>query len=224
MKRYRHFLSTVTLFLISSFLLMGCNSPRSADLVAIDFYDLIVKQTINDSLIELGFPKELGDQTTSHLEKTLEENIQSALTIDGSVAITSDQLKKLTDAYLLALKNLEATASVKPHKDSKKCTVALTTSYLDYKAIDENATKEALKMIDISTYTDENLYLKDLMNLYIEQLIKGYKEAIPSKDNPEDNTKDHTKDFEFVLENKVWVPANYNQFLSTICTMIAAQP
>lgn len=220
MKRYRHFLSTFILFLISSFLLVGCNSPRSADLVALDFYDLIVKQTTNDSLIELGFPKELGDQTTSHLEKTLQENIQSALTIDDSVAITQDQLEGLTTAYLEAIRKLKATALVISYEGSKKCTVELTTSYLDYKAIDENATQEALKMIDISTYTDENLYLKDLMNLYIEQLIKGYKAAIPSEDHKED----HTKNFEFVLENKVWVPANYNQFLSTICTMIAAQP
>lgn len=215
LKHYNHFLLILILFLLSSLLLVGCDSPKNANLVAIDFYDLIVKQTTNPSLIEVGFPEEVGKTTIDHIKTTLEKNIQSALTTDDGIAITDAQLQSLTDAYLSAIHRLKATARVISYENSKSCTVELSTSYLNYKAIDENAVKVALETINISTYKDEKLYLQDLMNIYIDELIKGYQIATPSTDF-------HTQTFEFKLENKVWIPVDYTHFLSSICTMIAA--
>ncbi len=214
MKHHKRFLLIPVIFLLSSILLVGCSSPRGANFIALDFYELIVKQNATP-LMEIGFSEESAQTTIDHITTTLKQNIQSALTTEDGVKITETQLQNLTEAYLSALHKLNATARITSSESSKKCTVELSTSYLDYKAIDASAVKVALETIDISTYKDENLYLQDLMNTYIDELIKGYKVAKPSTDL-------HAQSFEFKLENKVWVPVDYAHFLSSICTMIAA--
>ena len=203
------------IFLLSLFLLVGCDSPREANFVALDLYELIVKQTVNPALIEIGFPEEVISTTISHIKTTLEQNIQSALTTDDGMTLSESQLQNLTEAYLAALHQLNATTRIISHEGSKRCTVELSTSYLDYTAIDEHAVKIALDSINIRSYKNESLYLQDLMTIYIDELIKGYKTTTPSTDF-------HTQNFEFKLENKVWVPVDYTHFLASICTMIAA--
>lgn len=215
MKHHNRFLLIPIIFLLSLLLLEGCDSPRDANFVALDFYELIVKQTVTPSFVEIGFPEELVNTTINHIKTTLQQNIQSALTTDDGFTISESQLQDLTEAYLTALHQLNATTRIISHQNSKRCTVELSTSYLDYKAIDEQAVKIALETINIRTYTKESLYLQDLMTVYIDELIKGYKTATPSTDF-------HTQNFEFRLENKVWVPVDYAHFLSSICTMIAA--
>lgn len=203
------------IFLLSLFLLVGCDSPREANFVALDLYELIVKQTVNPSLTEIGFPEEVINATISHIKTTLEENIQSSLTTDDGITLSESQLQNLTNAYLAALHQLNATTRIISHEGSKKCTVELSTSYFDYKAIDEHAVKIALESINIRSYKNESLYLQDLMTIYIDELIKGYETTTPSTDF-------HTQTFEFKLENKVWLPVDYTHFLTSICTMIAA--
>ena len=214
MKYNKRLLLTPLILLLATVLLVGCSSPIAANFIALDFYELIVKQ--NDKpIIEVGLSEEVAKTTTTHITTTLKQNIQSALTTEDGVMIDETQLKDLTEAYLSALHQLNATAIVTSSENSKKCTVKLSTSYLDHKAIDDVAVKTALKTIDISTYKDENLYLQDLTNTYIDELIKGYKSSSPSTDV-------HTQSFEFKLENKIWIPVDYAHFLSSICTMITS--
>ena len=214
MRYNKRLLLTPIILILVTISLVGCSSPIAANFIALDFYELIIKQ--NDKpIIDVGLSEEVAKTTTTHITTTLKQNIQSALTTEDGVMIAEIQLKSLTDAYLSALHQLNATAIVTSAENSKRCTVELSTSYLDHKAIDDAAVKTALQAIDISTYKDEKLYLQDLTNTYIDELIKGYKSSSPSMDV-------HTQSFEFKLENKIWVPVDYAHFLSSICTMITA--
>ena len=212
MKYPKRFLLTSIIFLLVTILLVGCTSPIAANLIALDFYDLIVKQN-DEPIIEVGLSEEMAKTTTAHITTKLKQNIQSALTTADGIMINETQLEALTDAYLSALHQLNATAIVTSSENPKQCTVELSTSYLDHKTIDATAVEAALKVIDIKNYKDEKLYLQELTNTYIDELIKGYKAAKPSTDV-------HTQSFVFKLENQIWVPVDYTHFLSSICTMI----
>lgn len=189
-------------------------SPVSPDLMALRFYELIIKQN-STPLIEAGVSEEIVQKTLSHITTTLNQNIKTSLTFNQDTLINNIQLQNLTTAYLSALNQLSATTCIVSHETSKQCSIRLSTNYLDHKAIDDRAIKKALKSIDINCYEDESLYFQDLTSLYIEELIKGYQSSKPS-------SAVNTRVFTFKLQNQLWLPIDYPHFLSSICTMISS--
>ena len=215
LKYIKYILSFSFILLLSLIIFIrSIPSPISPELMALNFYELIINQN-NIPLIEAGVSKEVVQKTLSHIISTLEQNIKTNLTFNENTLINNVQLQNLTIAYLSALNQLSATTCIVSHETSKQCSIRLSTNYLDHKAIDDTAVKKALKSIDISNYKDESLYFQDLTSLYIEELIKGYQSAKPSSEV-------NTRIFTFKLQNQLWLPIDYPYFLSSICTMISS--
>lgn len=215
LKYIKYILSFSFILLLSLIIFISSiPSPVSPELMALNFYELIVKQN-SVPLIEAGVSEEVVQKTLSHIISTLEQNIKTSLTFNENILINNVQLQNLTTAYLSALNQLSATTCIVSHENSKQCSIKLSTNYLDDKSIDDGAVKKALKTIDISDYKDENLYFQDLTSLYIEELIKGYQSAKPS-------SKVNSRVFTFKLQNQLWLPIDYSHFLSSICTMISS--
>ena len=184
-------------------------------MIAIDFYNLIVKFQ-QEPIIEDGLSKDLAESTVLDLTTKLKENFKLAFTFNDKILIDDADLEALTTAYLNALNKLNVTCEIVSKKDGKHCSVKLTTTYINHKTIDEVAVDVALKEIDVTTYSDEQLYMQELSKVYVRELIKGYENATPSKET-------HSETFSFVLKGGLWQPEDYETFLSAIPNMIASQ-
>ena len=191
--------------------LTACQKSPSASQIALSYYDLIIKQNTSD-IISLGMPNDTAEAITSHIKENLHTQIAEKLCMNQRITIDDRKITQLEEAYLTSLQKLSRTAS--HQKEGENYLVTLSTTYIDYAAIDEIATEAALKEIDISQFTDEVLYLSDLTDAYISHLITGYQNAEPS-------TLSNTETFTFTSQNGLWLPADYDSFVAGICELVS---
>ncbi len=199
------------IFILGLFFLTACQKTPSASHTALNYYELIIKQNTSD-IVSLGMPAETAQAITSHIKENLHMQITEKLCMNERITIDNIKIKQVEEAYLTSLQKLQATASEK--KEDKHYLVTLSTSYIDYDAIDEEAIEAALKEVDISEFTDELLYLSTLTDAYISHLISGYHNAVPSQTYTETT-------FTFTSQNGLWLPSEYYTFVTQLCNLIS---
>lgn len=192
------------------FLLSSCHKPPSPSWTALHYYELIVKQNTSD-ITSLGLSTETAHTILSHIKENLHTQISQKLSMNGRIQINSNRIAELEEAYLASLQKLHATAS--EQKEETYYLVTLSTSYIDYAAIDQWAIHEALTEVNISHFSDETLYLTTLTDAYISYLLIGYQNAEPASSY-------HEATFIFTLQNGLWLPNDYNTFVTTLCDLI----
>lgn len=200
------------IFILGILLLPACQKSPAASHVALNYYELIIKQNASD-IISLGISDETAKAVASDIKENLHTQISKKLGMNGRISINNSKITQVEDAYLASLQKLHATAS--DQKESDHYLVTLSTSYIDYAAIDENATYEALKEVDIRQFSDEVLYLSTLTDVYISHLISGYQNAEPSETYNEST-------FTFTLQNGLWIPDDYDAFTKEVCNLVSA--
>lgn len=198
--------------IICLFLFVACQKSPSASTVALSYYDLIIHQNTS-SIVSLGMPNGTAETITSAIHDNLHHQIEENLSMNNLLTPDTDQINEIEASYLTALSKLNATATETPKDNS--VWVTLSTPYIDTKAIDSTATHSALHEVDISQFTDQSLYLQALTNAYVPNLIKGYEEAKPSE-------KHHEAAFEFTYQNGMWLPADYEAFVSSLCNLVVS--
>ena len=200
------------LFILGLLFFTACQKSPSASSIALNYYDLIIKQNTSD-IISLGMPAETAEAITSHIKENLQTQISEKLCMNGRITIDQHKILQVQEAYLASLQKLQATAS--DQKEGDHYLVTLSTSYIDYAAIDEQATSAALKEVDISQFTDEVLYLTTLTDAYISYLIAGYQNATPSQTFNEST-------FIFTSQNGLWLPSDYDAFVAELCNLVSS--
>lgn len=204
--------STLSLiFILGLLLLPGCQKSPSASSIALNYYELIIKQNTSD-IVSLGMPDETAKAIAAHIKENLHTQISEKLGMDGRISIDNSKITQVEDAYLTSLQKLHAT--VTDQKEGDYYLVTLSTSYIDYAAIDEKATHEALKEVDIRQFSDDVLYLTTLTDAYISHLITGYQNAEPSETYNEST-------FTFTSQNGLWLPSDYDTFTAELCNLVS---
>lgn len=204
--------NTLSFILILGLLLLtACQKTPSASHTALHYYELIIKQNTSD-IISLGMPTKTAETITSQIKENLHTQIKEKLSMNGRITIENSKITQIEEAYIASLQKLQATASEK--KENKHYLVTLSTSYIDYAAIDEEAIEAALKEVDISAFKDEVLYLTTLADAYISHLISGYQNAVPS-------TEYNESTFIFTSQNGLWLPKDYDTFVTELCNLVS---
>lgn len=213
----RLFYPLILLIVVFSIILCGCHfsSPNrsSAKQVALDYFELIAHQNA-EPLVALGMPQETADAILIHMNDSLSKQVKEQLSMNGKIAISDEAVNKIVSSYVSSLKKLTAIAS--ENKTDTGYTVTLSTQYIDSPKIDEAAINKALAEIDMSTYSDQKEYLNELTSSYISFLSKGYDEASPSKEAA-------SMDFNFTLQEGLYLPEDYAEFTTSLFLMISHQ-
>ena len=199
------------IFILGVLLLPACQKSPSASHVALTYYELIIKQNTSD-IISLGISDETAKAIATDIKENLHTQISEKLDMNGRISIANSKITQVEEAYLASLQKLHATAS--DQKEDDCSLVTLSTSYIDYAAIDEAATLEALNEVDIRQFSDQALYLSTLTDVYISYLVSGYQNAEPSKTYNEST-------FTFTLQNGLWLPDDYDAFTTELCNLVS---
>lgn len=179
--------------------------------MSLSYYNLIIKQNPSE-MISFGMTEDTANTIINHIHETLKAKIKEDLSMAERITIDDTQIEAISSAYLSTLQQLNATSSAT--KNGKNYIVTLSTTYIDFTQIDENAIQLALKEIDLSHYTDEKMYLSDLTTSYINHLIKLYESATPSKET-------NQASFTFTKQNGLWLPEDNETFITTICSLVS---
>lgn len=198
-------------FILGLLLLSACQKAPSASNIALNYYDLIIKQN-SSAIVSLGMSTETAETIISQIKENLRTQISEKLSMDGRVGVDNSKVTQIADAYLASLQKLQVSASTQ--KEDNHYLVTLSTSHIDYTAIDKQATDAALKEVAISQFTDEVLYLSTLTNAYISHLITGYQNAEPSATYNEST-------FVFTSQNGLWLPSDYDFFVTELCNLVS---
>ena len=198
----------ISIFLLTFF--ANCSKTPAPSEIALSYYDLIIKQD-SQGLEALGMPSETAASIIAELKENLTGQITNSLSIDSPTQVSKEQLESIQAAYFNALHKLNATATFV--QSGHCCEVTLSTTCLDFKALNEWATDHALAQVDILNYIDKDLYLTDLTSTYIDYLVEAYENA-----TPEASTNEAT--FTFTKRNGLWLPEDYEAFASKLCDLI----
>ena len=211
MKHSKNSFSFYLFILILLLLSVGCCKQASATDVALSYYDLLIKQD-STQVTSLGMTQETAETILNNIHQTLRTQIKENLLPNNPIAITDEQITSIEDAYFKTLQKLNATATSK--KKNKSYIVTLSSSYIDFNAINQSATDLALKEVDILKYSNQNTYLTDLTTAYISHLLEGYHNATPSQTT-------HEAEFVFTKQNGIWLPEDYQTFVNQIYSLIS---
>lgn len=198
-------------FILGLLLLSACQKSPSASNIALNYYDLIIKQN-SSAIVSLGMSNETAEAIISQIKENLHTQISEKLSMDGRISVDNSKVTQIAEAYLASLQKLQVAASAQ--KEGNHYLVTLSTSHIDYTAIDKKATDAALKEVDISQFTDEVLYLSTLTDAYISYLITGYQSAEPS-------TTHNESTFVFTSQNGLWLPSDYDSFVTELCNLVS---
>lgn len=203
-------LKKIGILIICLFLVTSCQDSPSASHVALNYYDLIVHQNTSP-IISLGMPKETADTIVATIHLNLHQQIKERLSMNQLISVDEEKITQVEEAYFAALAKLTATAEER--QKGSRMYVTLSTPYIDTAAVDAAATQSALQEVDITDFTDQTLYLTELTNAYIPHLIEGYETCPVSSDY-------HEATFEFMLQNGIWLPLDYEAFVSSLCSLV----
>lgn len=193
---------------------IGCHHTPNASEMSLGYYNLIIKQDPS-VMISFGMPEDTAATIIVQIHETLKTEIKEELSMAEHLTIDDTQIESIESAYLSALQKLNATATAK--KSGKAYTITLSTTYMDFTQIDEEATALALKEVDISHYTDEKAYLSDLTTAYIHHLTLLYDSSEPTEET-------NQADFTFIKQNGLWLPEDNETFITTLCNLVNKVP
>lgn len=198
----------LTLFILVSF--TACHvKPHPSDFT-LAYYTLLTQQD-SSAFIKLGMSEKSASKLLDGMYDSLNQQIQTTLSMSNRIEISPSQVTTLQDAYFKALQGVSAT--VKEQKKDDYYIVTLSTTYIDTIAIDQAAINKSLATVDISQYKDQNKYLADLAATYIPTLIAQYQTALPS-------TEVVSKDFIFTKQEGIFLPQDSKAFITTLCQMV----
>lgn len=206
-------LTTLLLFTTLIFCI-GCHHAPTASEMSLGYYNLIIKQDPSE-MIFFGMPEDTAFTVISQIHESLKTEIKEELSMSERLTIDDSQIDSIASAYLSALQKLSAWATAK--KNGKVYTITLSTTYIDFTQIDQDAIELALKEIDLSHYTDEKAYLSDLTTAYISHLTALYESSEPTSET-------NQADFTFTKQNGLWLPEDNETFITTLCNLVNKQP
>ncbi|AVP62809.1 DUF5105 domain-containing protein [Clostridium sporogenes] len=195
-------LSLILLFI--PVMVIGCSSkPKvGADETAKILFDFYIKGD-KEALTKIDLPKDKIEEISKMQKERTIQTLKTNFTTQG-VKVSDEKIKQIYTARVEALKKLSAKAEIVSQND-ESATVKIKMTYINEVALDEKAGKDAAEEIKKSNITDRQEAINKGIDIYIQNLIKEYKNVKPSSDMKEQTSK-------FVIKDKTWMPEDNNGF------------
>ncbi|PRR84059.1 DUF5105 domain-containing protein [Clostridium vincentii] len=212
----------MTAILGSALLLTGCGGKiATADVTAKAFYNLYI---LGDSteIEKIALTNDESNQILDKLKSTSQDATKNLIT-SGGLQISDEQLDSIYNAEMEALKKLTVTTEiVSAEKDN--ATIKLTTTYIDLLTIDTKAAEEAANEANAMSLTDQTELNNKIVELYVNNLIEGFKAAQPSIETKEATFECQKQVYIVDGKNKdVWFPVDMETFGGNIAKMATNQ-
>lgn len=216
MNTIKKLISFTMLIPLSFILLTGCHlSSPSASEVAQGYYSLLIKQDPSPMLSLEIMNEETVYELLSNTSQNLKAQIATGLSMEGRITLSNEQIDTIEKAYFDLLSRLECTITSQKKRD--QYIVTISSQCIDFSSITEEATQLALNDVNISKYAHHTDYLSHLSQAYIPHLVQGYAQATPL-----DITQEAS--FTFTKQHGLWLPSDYEAFLSGLCNLIEYTP
>ncbi|MDS0525020.1 hypothetical protein NNC19_04950 [Clostridium sp. SHJSY1] len=203
--------------------LTGCGKTKidPPEVTAEAFYDIYV---LGDStkIEKLGVEKSEYESIVETERNAIISAIKNNFTI-GGFTISNDQLNRIADAELAALKKL--TPKIETTSTSKEtASVKIATTYADVVTADQKAANDALAEVKAMGLTSESEARTKFVEIYVNKIVENVNAIEPSADTKE-------KTFTFKIEKfnvggkakDIWIPSDMTSFGTDLGKMITGQ-
>ncbi|MBD7913212.1 MULTISPECIES: hypothetical protein [Clostridium] len=223
MRRLKKIIAMASMAVLTTGLVLtGCGQKVDPpEVTAEAFYDLYV---LGDTtkIENMGVEKS-EYENVRETEKTSMKNATRNNIIKGGFTISDEQLNKIADAELGALKKLAPKIETSSTTDDK-ATVKIATTYADITPVDTKAFNDAMTEIKAMQLTNESEARKKLLDLYVNKLVDGLNAIQPSSDTKEKSFAFKKQKFNVGGKAKdVWVPEDMTVFGTDLGKMITGQ-
>lgn len=209
----KQLLRYIGICIIGGLLTVGCNQNIGPDKMAQSLYQFYIQEDMTEieSLnLTNKSAKAIIDSSVQSFEEELEQSLKR---ISGkhNVVINKAHINKA----IIARRELEKQLSVQvevilAEKNSAK--VKVDTTYFNESSIyDKASTALEKKMKDIKV-EDEEIYVQQCIDTYLDEIIKAYQEAEVSTDYKSIQT-------EFVKQKDSWRPADQQMFINQLANL-----
>lgn len=210
----RKLMRGVIIILISCcMLLTGCSKAAEPDEMAQILYDFYVKEDMaNIEALELSqeAAAKLIDNGITNFETELEESLRS---IAGEYQIQIN--KEDIEATIAARREIEKKLTSEVElisKESNTAKIKLDTTYFKEDEIYKAASNALEKRMSDVALDDEETFVQQCIDIYIEEIIKAYETAPISSDKK-------TIEADFTKQNSIWLPTDQQAFINHLTAL-----
>jgi hypothetical protein len=213
MKNIKKISLLLTSILLLSLIITDCSKEVTAQECAQVFWDMNVKRDISN-ISKINLKEEDGKNDLNNDMRVAKEELKDIFT-DAGMKFTDKQVEDVCNALLESYGKVTVKVE-EVSNDGKSAKIKYTTTYFDLATLDEKASNDAYKVIDVLGITDETEILNKYSELYIQNLINEFKNVTINKNNKE-------KVYTFLKEGTVWVPEDRKNFGTSIGQFITNQ-
>lgn len=204
----RKLIRGIIIMLISCcMLLTGCSKSAGPDEMAQILYDFYVQEDMTN-IEALGLSQEeatkLTDGGIASFETELEDSLKS-IAGEYQVEIKKEDIQ----AAIAARRELEKKLTSEVELISKKgktSKIKLHTTYFKEDEIYKKASDALEKRMADVELEDEDAFVQQCINVYIEEIIKAYETAEISTDRK-------TIEADFIKQDGIWLPTDQQAFI-----------
>ncbi|MBU3107936.1 DUF5105 domain-containing protein [Clostridium gasigenes] len=194
-------------------LLVGCKTKVTPAESAKIWFDFGVKGD-KSGLSTIGATEAQVSALKDLQESTYKKELKSGFEISG-LKIEDAQVDQIFKAYMEALNKVSVTTEVVSEK-GESSEVKISSTYINLVALSEKAGTDAVNEFKNSTITNQEELTNKISEVFINNLIKEFKNAVPS-DSPKELTST------FVIKEKIWVPENEVEFGESAAKLATGQ-
>ncbi len=194
-------------------LLVGCKTKVTSAESAKIWFDTVIKGVTSD-LSSIGATEDEVSTLKDLQESTYKKELKNGFEISG-LKIEDAQVDQIFKAYMEALNKVSVTTEVVSEK-GESSEVKISSTYINLVALSEKAGTDAVNEFKNSTITNQEELTNKMSEVFINNLIKEFKNAVPS-DSPKELTST------FVIKEKMWVPENEVEFGEAVAKLATGQ-
>lgn len=207
-------LSKAICVVISCCLLMvGCNKDIAPDEMAQTLYNFYVQEDMTN-IEQLGLTQEEATDITEggieSFETELEEGLKD-IAGEHEVTVQKENVKKAIEARRALEKKLTSEVEI-ISKEKNSAQIKLYTTYFNEEAIYDRASKELETRMEEAQIEEEDAFVQQCIDIYIEEIIKAYESA-------EISTDKKSILVEFTKQGDKWLPIDQQAFIDQLTNL-----
>ncbi|MBU3181060.1 hypothetical protein [Clostridium psychrophilum] len=207
MKKAKTSLIVFVIIIMVPMLLVGCKPEMNSDQSAKVWFNYIVKGDMTN-LSKIGVTKEKANKLRQTQKVTYKNALKTGFE-SGNLKIEDKQTEQMYQAYIGGLDKVSVTTQI-VSQTSKYSQVKLKSTYImNTKADSQKTIAEATKQVKTLKLTNEKEYSTKVLKIFINALIKEYKNAKVSNVVKE-------KTYKFIITDKRWTPQDPIEFANDV--------
>lgn len=188
-------------------LMVGCNKAVAPNEMAQTLYNFYIQEDMNN-IEQLGLTKEeavdIIESSIESFETELEEGLKE-IAGEHEVTIQKEGVKRAIEARRALEKKLASEVEI-ISKEKNSTQIKLHTTYFNEEAIYDTASKELETRMEEAKIEEEDAFVQQCIDTYIEEIIKAYESG-------EISTDKKSILVEFTKQDGIWLPTGQQAFI-----------